>query len=161
MKSTIFLFVIALSTVVFTACNQAPVATKPAAEMDLDQIKTEIQALETGYATALNAGDVDGVMTYYSEDVVSYTNNEPTTSGKAELRKQIENQVAKTTPGSTYTFEVVDIFAGGDIVVETGKSTVKDSVGTVTRTGKYMCLFMKKDDKYECIREMYNDDKKE
>jgi ketosteroid isomerase-like protein len=161
MKSTIFLFVIALSTLVFTACNQAPVATEPAAEMDLDQIKTEIQALETAYATALNNGDVDGVMVYYSDDVVSYTNNEPMTSGKAELRKRIEEQVANTAPGSTLNFEVMDIYAEGDMVVETGKSTAKDAEGNVTRTGKYMCLFMKKDGKYECVREMYNDDKKE
>ncbi len=161
MKSTIFLFVIALSTMVFTACNQAPVATEPEAELDLDQIKTEIQALETEYATALNAGDVDGVMSYYADDVVSYTNNEPMTSGKEALRKQIEDQVANTAAGSTSTFEVMDIFADGDLVVETGKSTVKDSVGNVTRTGKYMCLFMKKDDKYECVREMYNNDAEE
>ncbi|CAN5713574.1 hypothetical protein BH23THE1_BH23THE1_30610 [soil metagenome] len=161
MRTTIFLIGIALSTIVFTACNEPAVTAEQPAALDLDQIRTDIQALENAYAEALNSGNLDGLMSYYSDDVVSYTNNEPMVSGKEALRKKQEEQAASMTPGTTFAFEVMDIFAEGDMVVETGKSTVKDAEGNITRTGKYMCLFMKKDGKYECVREMYNDDKKE
>lgn len=54
----------------------------------------------------------------------------------------------------------MDVFAAGDLVVETGKCTFKDASGAVIRTGKYLSLFEKRDGKYVCIRDIYNDDKK-
>jgi ketosteroid isomerase-like protein len=162
MKSTIFYIGIALSTMLFAACNEAPVAVEHEhVALDLDQIRAEIQGLEDAYAEALSKGDLDAIMSYYGDDIVSYSNNEPMVSGKEAFRKKQEADMAKTTPGTSFKFEVMDIFAEGDLVVETGKSTTSDAEGNITRTGKYMCVFMKRDGKYECIREMYNDDKKE
>jgi ketosteroid isomerase-like protein len=161
MKSTIFYFGIAMFTLIFSACNEPAATTEPQPEaLDLDQIRTDIQALEDAYAEALNKGDLDAVMAYYGDDIVSYSNNEPLISGKEAFRKKQEEDMAKATPGSSFKFEVMDIFAEGDMVVETGKTTVSDAEGNITRTGKYMCVFMKRNGKYECIREMYNDDEK-
>lgn len=154
--SFIFAGLVAIS-VLATSCKQA--AEQPA-KLDLAQIRTEIQALEDGYAAGLNAGDANAVIAYYADDAVSMVNNAPVASGRDALLKMVQDDIAKDTTNTTVSFEVVDIFASGDLVVETGKSTDKDADGNVVKTGKYMSLFEKRDGKYVCIRDIYNDDKK-
>lgn len=74
-----------------------------------------------------------------------------------DIKKQIESDTSKTIA----SFEVMDVFAAGDLVVMAGKSTFKDASGAIVKTGKYMSLFEKCGGKYVCIRDIYNDDKKE
>ena len=70
-------------------------------------------------------------------------------------------EIGENTAKKMASYEVVDLFTGGDLVVETGKTTIKDSTGTVVRTGKYMSVFQKVAGKYVCIRDISNSDSKE
>jgi uncharacterized protein (TIGR02246 family) len=148
------LVAIAVST---TSCQQA---AKEPAKPDLAQIRTEIQALEDAYAAGLKAKDANAIIAYYADDAVSMVNNAPVASGRDALLKMAQEDIARDTANTTVTFEIVDLFAGGDLVIETGKATYKDVDGNVSKTGKYMSLFEKRDGKYVCIRDIYNDDKK-
>ena len=139
------------STIVFSSCQPA----KP----DPDKVRVEIQALEDAYAAGINARDADAVLAYYADDAVSMVNNAPVASGRDALLKMVQEDIAGDTTKTTVTFEVVDIFAAGDLVVETGKATDSDSDGNVVKTGKYMSLFEKRNGKYVCIRDIYNEDK--
>ena len=58
-----------------------------------------------------------------------------------------------------FVFESNKVFSEGNLVVETGKSTITSADGKVL-TGKYMILFEKRDGKYVCLREIYNNDQK-
>ncbi len=135
----------------FSSCQPA----KP----DMEKVRAEIQALENAYADGLNAKDANAVLAYYAEDAVSMVNNAPVASGRDALLKMVQEDIASDTTNTTVAFEVVDIFAAGDLVVETGKATDKDMDGNVVKTGKYMSLFEKRDGKYVCIRDIYNEDK--
>ncbi len=159
-KSTRFSFLFAAMVAIAVSTTSCQQAAKEPAKPDMAAIRTEIQALEDAYAAALKAKDANAVLAYYAEDAVSMVNNAPAASGRDALLKMAQDDIAGDTTNTTVTFEVVDIFAGGDLVVETGKATHKDPEGTVTRTGKYMSLFEKRDGKYVCIRDIYNDDKK-
>ncbi|MFH1121990.1 MAG: DUF4440 domain-containing protein [Bacteroidota bacterium] len=156
MKKTIhFSFLLtafAVFTLLFSSCQPA----KP----DMAQIRAEIQALENAYAEGLNAKDANAVLAYYADDAVSMVNNAPVASGRNALLKMVQEDIAGDTTNTTVSFEVVDIFAAGDLVVETGKATDKDPDGNVMKTGKYMSLFEKRNGKYVCIRDIYNEDKK-
>jgi len=154
-----FMTVIAIGILSFTSCKQAP-AAEATAEPDLGAIKTEIQALEDAYAVAFNAGDANAVAAYYADDAVSMGNNEPSSVGKAAIIASVQKGITENTAKNMSSFEVVDLFTGGDLVVETGKSTVKDSTGAVIKTGKYMSVFKKVDGKYVCIRDISNSDSK-
>lgn len=138
-------------------CKTAPVAP-PAT--DLSQVRTEIQAMENAYALAQNAGDVAAIMAYYASDAVSLPNEKPIASGTEAIMNYLKEDLEADSTSNTSTFEVMDIFADGRYVVETGKSTVKDSNGAVVSTGKYMSLFEKRDGKYVCIRDIFNTDAK-
>lgn len=136
------------------------VASCQPAKPDMEKIRPEIQAMEDAYAAGLKAKDAETVMAYYADDAVSMVNNAPVASGREALLKMVQENIAKDTINGTESFEVVDLFVAGDLVVETGKATYKDAEGNVLKTGKYMSLFEKRNGKYLCIRDIYNEDQK-
>lgn len=134
---------------------ETAIATKP----DMAQTKSDIQAIETSWADALKKKDVSAVMSIYADDAISMPNNAPTLMGKAAIQEYQEEQFAMNKGAQTYIFETTEVFSEGKQVLEIGKSTITDAAGKAT-TGKYMALFEKRDGKYVCIREMYNNDQK-
>lgn len=159
-KTTRFSFLLAAVAAVLLLTASCKPAAQEAAEPDLAQIRTEIQALEDAYAAALKAKDANAIVAYYADDAVSMVNNAPVASGKDALLKMAQDDIADDTTNLTVSFETVDLFAAGEYVVETGKATYKDADGNVVKTGKFMTLFEKRDGKYLAIRDIYNDDQK-
>jgi len=100
------------------------------------------------------------VVTYYADDAVSMASDEPSAVGKAAITATIQKSIDERKGKRISSYEVVDLFAEGDLLVETGKSTTKDSTGVVIGTGKYMSVFKKVDGKYICIRDISNSDSK-
>lgn len=154
MKPIEFSCFFSLCILLLTACGQAPEQ-----QTDMDQVKSEIQAIENAWAEALNNRDVDALMAMYADDAVILPNNGPMQSGKDAIRKELEREFAMMPAGLNYTFQTADIFGNADLVTEIGTSTMKDAGGNVTGTGKYTCVFEKQDGKYLVVREIYNNDK--
>lgn len=159
---------IAFSTFSF-ACSPEPeqaatpeVMAEPVeAEPDMTAIKAEIQALETAWSAADNAGDVPALLAFYGEDAVSMGSGTPMAVGKAAIQKEIEASMASKAAGITVAYEVLDVFGDENEVTEVGKITRKDASGKVIYTGKYMAVWEKRDGKYVCIRDIGNSDAKE
>ena len=133
------------------------VETKP----DMAAIKAEIQALESAWSAADNARDANAVAAFYADDAWSLSNDKPTLVGKAAILTEITEGFAKKAAGTTVSYEVQDVFGNDTQVTEVGKSTTKDASGKVISTGKYMAVWEKRDGKYICIRDIYNNDAKE
>jgi uncharacterized protein (TIGR02246 family) len=132
-------------------------ASKP----DLSKLKTEIQALESSWAAADNVRNANAIAAFYSDDAVSLSNNKPMLVGKAAIQKEIVESLAKRVKGSTVSYDVMDVFGDENTVTEVGKATVKDATGKTISTGKYMAIWEKRNGKYICVRDIYNDDVKE
>ena len=128
---------------------------------DLGKIKAEIQAIETAWAEADNARDVNTLLSFYADDAVSMSNNAPSAVGKEALTKEIENNMANKGAGNTVVYTTLEVFGDEDIATEIGTSTTKDASGKIVSTGKYMAIWERRDGKYVCIRDIYNDDTKE
>jgi len=131
-----------------------------AAKTDMAKIKTDIQVLETAWAAAVDAKDLNATVAFYAEDAVSLSNNQPMISGKAAITKDVETWFSKRDPGTTTAYDVVEVFGNEDLVTEIGKTTIKDANGNAIRTGKYMAIWEKRNGKYICIRDISNDDAK-
>lgn len=141
-----------IGAVSFTACN-APVEKETPA-IDMEALKTEIQAMEDAFAAGEKAKDANAVAAYYADDAVSYGRDEMPKVGKAVIKKDIEDGLAADTSGSYNVYKVVDLYAAGDIAVEIGSWTKMDASGTQIATGHYMSYFEKRDGKYICVRDM-------
>jgi len=127
-------------------------------EPDMASIKTEIQGLESAWATADNARDANAVLANYSDDAMSLSNNAPISKGKPAIQKEIEEGMAKKAEGETVSYNTLEVFGDENTVTEIGTSISKDASGKVIRTGKYMAIWEKRDGKYICIRDIYNSD---
>ena len=151
MRKKIRLFgFLAFTALIFSACT----TTEKKEVIDLEKVRAEIQAMEDAYAAGQKAKDADAVAAYYSDDAISYSRNEQPLSGKAAIRDNIANRIAKDTTENYSVYKVVDLFAEGDIVVEIGSWTQFDSSGNEKENGNYMSFFQKRDGKYICVRDM-------
>ncbi len=137
------------------------VVEQVAAKPDMAAVKAEIQAFESNWAAADNARDANAVAAFYADDAWSMSNDKPTLVGKAAILAEITEGLAKKAAGTTVTYEVQDVFGNDTQVTEVGKSTTTDTSGKVISTGKYMAVWEKRDGKYVCIRDIYNNDAKE
>jgi len=137
-----------------------PIATEEivVVEPDMASIKTEIQSLESAWAAADNARDANAVLANYSDDAMSLSNNAPISKGKAAIQKEIEEGMAKKTKGETVAYNTLEVFGDENTVTEIGTAITKDASGKVIRTGKYMAIWEKRDGKYICTRDIYNND---
>ncbi|MCK6695927.1 MAG: nuclear transport factor 2 family protein [Thermoanaerobaculia bacterium] len=155
MKNYSILFLLSILLLSVLSC-MAP-ATEKASAADLAQIKTDIQAMEDAYAAGLKAKDADALRSYYADDAIDLPNNEPIVSGRAAILARLKDQMTKDTSGTTMVFEVLEIIPAGDKIIEIGKSIATDKAGKAS-TGKYLCIFEKRDGKYACIRGIWNND---
>ena len=139
----------------WSACSQpCPPVPEPPPPPDMAALTTQVQAMEDAYAKAEMAKDVEGVMAYYAEDIVSHMHERPALSGKANLRERMAERMAKDSSGVTPTFKVEELFLGDDHMTEIGSWTETDANGEVVDHGTYFSIFRKNGDGWECIREI-------
>ena len=139
----------------FTALILSACATVEKEEvLDMEKVRGEIQAMEDAYAAGEKAKDADAVAAYYSDDAISYSRNTEPLSGRAAIRDNIANSIAKDTTENYNVYKVVDLFAEGNAAVEIGSWTEFDSSGKEVDNGNYMSYFQKRDGKYICVRDM-------
>ncbi len=165
MKTTSFSQILAVAAsilVIAAGCNSSAneEKTTETAKPDLAQVRAEIQALETEWAKASTAKDIAKVMSFYADDAVEMNDDEPMLIGKAAIEPALTKSMMERKPGTTVSFETMEVFGDGNLVTETGKIITKDAAGKVVSTGKYMGLFEKRDGKYICIRDISNEDQK-
>jgi ketosteroid isomerase-like protein len=151
MKKNIRLFAfLAFTALIISAC-----VTKEKEEgLDMEKVKTEIQAMEDAYAAGEKAKDADAVAAYYSDAAISYSRNRQPIIGKDAIRDNIANNIAKDTTENYNVYKIVDLFTEGNSAVEIGSWTEFDSSGNEMGNGNYMSYFQKQDGKYICVRDM-------
>lgn len=159
-------FLFMLFAVLMMGCNStetkpAEAAAPAAAAPDMAKVKAEIQTLENAWAAAENAGDAKALAAFYTEDAVSMPRNRPMISGREAIQKDMEAGEATRDKSLTMTYTVLDVFGDENTVTEVGTAVRKDAAGKVVSTGKYMAIWVKRDGKYLCIRDISNSDAKE
>lgn len=140
-----------ITALLFAACSTPPEKVEA---LDMEKIKTEIQAMEDAYAAAEKAKDADAVAAYYSEDAINYPRNKEPNVGRAAITKNIADNMVGDTLGNYNVYKIVDLFAEGNSAVEIGSWTEFDSSDKEIGHGNYMSYFEKRDGKYVCVRDM-------
>jgi len=154
------MLIVAFCAISFTACETHDEHEHAEESIDMNALRAELQGMEDAFAKAQKANDADAVVAYYAEDANSLPPNEPALIGKAAILASLKADMAADQSGSTSRFEVVDVFASGNLAVEVGRSITTKTDGS-TSTGKYISVFEKRNGKWLCIRDSYSDDAKE
>jgi ketosteroid isomerase-like protein len=133
------------------ACNQEK--AKPV--IDKEQIKAEIQAIETKFASVYTHRNADS-LTYYADSAVSYFVGQEPINGKEAIHQFILEELKDFPEGAKIINETLEIYvtADGNNVAEVGAYKRVDSTGKVLQNGHYFSFFAKRNGKYVCTRDM-------
>ena len=155
-------FAVACTAPTNDAAKKAAETTKTVvAQPYMAKIKAEIKAIEDAWAAASNKKDVATIVGFYADDAISMNDDQPMLVGKAAIQKVVEAEMAKRPKNAKTVFETLNLYGDENRVTEVGKTTLTDSAGKVTYTGKYMAVWEKRNGKWLTIRDMSNDDAKE
>ena len=152
MKSKVIKGVLlACMTSLLISCN----TKKAEPSVDKEQIKKEIQDKENEFAATYNSG-VKKSIGYYAEDATSFAQNSPPYVGKAAIIDYLMANIDSSSQSNKISYTTKEVFVSndGEQVVEIGYYKVIDSTNTPVNTGNYMVLFVKRDGKYVCLRDM-------
>jgi ketosteroid isomerase-like protein len=129
------------------------------AVIDTNQIKEEIQAKENEFADTYNAGIVKNIG-YHADDAITYPQNSQPIVGKQAIVEFLKTHRDTISVGNKISFKTNEVFVSNDgaQVVEIGYYKIVDSTEAVVNSGNYMSLFVKKDGKYVCLRDMSTSD---
>jgi ketosteroid isomerase-like protein len=136
----------------------SPKETEPAV-IDTEQIKKEIQAKENEFADTYNSREIKRIG-YYAEDAISFSQNKPPLVGREAIAGYLIEGLSSFNKNNkiSFTTNEVHVSNDGNQVVEIGSYKVVDSTNTAINTGNYMSLFVKRDGKYVCLRDMSTSD---
>src|ERR1044072_4759792 len=139
------------TTVLALGCNSKNEGS--AVAVDKEQIKKEIQAKEDEFAATYNSGVLKDIG-YYADDATSFFQNRPALVGKEAIVEFLKSEVAANTDKFSFKTNTVFVSNDGNQVVDVGYFQVVDSTNTTVNKGNYMSLFVKRDGKYVCLRDM-------
>jgi uncharacterized protein (TIGR02246 family) len=138
-----------------SACGQqAPPDTRAADE-------STIKDLDAQWSKTAGARDIDGTVSYYTDDASMLPPNATIATGKASIRAA---WAAFLVPGSAVSWEAnkVEVARSSDLAYTLGdyQSTMKDARGKlVTDRGKYVEAWKKQaDGKWKVVADIFNSD---
>ncbi len=151
------IFWVCLALVLFiSACGQqqTPPDTRAADE-------SAIRDLDAQWSKTAGANDVDGTVSYYSDDASVLPPNAPVATGKQAIRAVWASFLV---PGTSVSWQPtkVEVARSGDLAYAMGtyQSTMKDSRGKpVADHGKYVEVWKKQaDGKWKTVADIFNSD---
>jgi len=145
---SILSFIVIIS--IFGCAKQVDVKVEQAALLNADK----------EWAAAAASGDVDRIVTFWTDDVVIYFPNAPIVSGKETVRQFVQNNRNKPGFALTWTPTEAVVSTAGDLgyTAGTGQLSVNDDNGNLmTRKMNYICIWKKQaDGSWKCSREISN-----
>lgn len=141
-------------TILFACTPQESPKSDPAT------LKSEIQEMENRWAEAYNAGDADALLALYADDATGMSNEKPLVTGKENLRKAFNEEMATRNTDNKFTFTTLSVAGDENMLVETGMTTLTYPDGRTEDAGKYMAVWKKQGDKWVCTHDMSNNNNK-
>lgn len=152
MKNKVTKGLVFLALISVIACNTKKVEPE-AVVIDKEQIRQEIQAKENAFAELYNSGELKDIG-YYADDATTFYQNRKPLVGKDSIVAFLKSDLNANSNKISFTTKEVFISNDGEQVVEVGYYSVVDSTNVPINTGNYMSLFVKRDGKYVCLRDM-------
>ena len=145
-----------------TADSAATASSTASATFDKNAARAEILGADSAFVRAMMAKNVDSLMPYYDESVVSMSEGGKAVKGLADVRASY-NQAVKANP-SNLTFQSggVNFSADGTMAWDYGtySSTANDAKGKpVKSSGNFLNVWKKVGGHWRIVAEISNSDK--
>src|SRR5690349_18646495 len=116
------------AVLLFSGCNHTPQATQAETDLHADA-EAAIRKADAEWAKAGQSRSVDAWMAFYTDDATILPPNEPTATGKANIRKSIEGLLSLPDLSLTWQAAKVEAAKSGDIGYLYGTYDLKASAG--------------------------------
>jgi len=128
-------------------CQQGEEVTEePAVDVEVD--KEAIKKITDDFNAALNAGDIDKLVSLFTDDAVRIPPNEPALIGKEAIRGLFQQQLDQFTVQNEGV--IVDLKVSGDLAFFRGSwtsiNTPKDGGEPLKYNGSYVSVIQKQPD---------------
>lgn len=147
MKNPSIFLVVCLAIILLSGCAPEPEPTNeeiPNVEADIEALKARLKAWDVAY----NVGDVDTVVSFFTDDAVRMQADAPAWIGKPAIRAGFEKQFEENTFESNNVNEGVVV--SGDWAITRGTWTVsltpKGEGEPIQSTGNAMALSQRQPD---------------
>lgn len=153
------LILIVVSTL---ACDQVATRTDIVkANVNRNEEEAVLRALDLAWSDTANRKDIDGTVSYMTDDGETLAPNEPPARDKGAIKASWANLIG--LPNFTVHWEPlhVQVAESGELGYTSGFYTLSftdDKGETVTDRGKYLEVWKKVDGKWKCSLDMYNSD---
>ena len=124
-------------------------------------LKSTVDEIGNNAEKCFLAGDVDAMLQYYSDDIVSMPNLCPMIRGKADLKRQTEAVISSGMKFQSLQSTTLEVHDSGDLVYEIG--TFSQSIlmpgqsNPIPSTGKYLNIYKRQPDgQLKIAVEIYN-----
>jgi uncharacterized protein (TIGR02246 family) len=126
-------------------------------------VQAEIEAVrdfDLAWQAAFAAGDVEEALSFLAPDAVMMGPNAPAVVGREAHRGDFEAYFADPDVSSSWTAEVIEVSASGDLAYYRGTyhATVQTPEGPVEDVGKFLAVCKKIDGEWKVIAESTNSD---
>lgn len=150
------IFVSVFICTLLSAC----VHTEKQANRDL---KAEVELLGGLAEKAFLSGDVDAMLQYYSDDIISMPDGNPMVTGKAELKRKTEAILSSGLKFEYLESTSIDVQSSGEYVYEVGTFNqaviIPGASEPMKSTGKYVNIWKRQPDgELKIVVEIYNSD---
>lgn len=145
------------------ACAAAPAAAQ-SDTLAPDSLRAEqarIRAIDSAWSAALQARDLDAVMSNYAEDAVFLAPRQPLLAGRDSIRAWFERQLAVPEYSATFWPTVIVVARSGDMAYEIGayRVTYRGVDGALaTSVGKHLVTWGKEGGRWRVTAESISSD---
>lgn len=150
MKQNVAVLPVVFLMLLTSACAPPPAPDTRAAD------EAAIREADAAWSKAAEARDLDGVMSYYTDDAQLLPPNEPIATGKTAMRK---SWAALMAPEMAVSWKVskVEVARAGDLAYVVGTYTL--AMKPSSDTGKLIEVWKKQaDGKWKCVADTFNSD---
>jgi ketosteroid isomerase-like protein len=154
---------LAVVTAAIIACNPAPAGSGAASSTGSGSENDAAALMQTSrdWAKAAAAGNVDEIVSYWSDDAIVLEPNRPALVGKQAIRGMVEASMKIPKFSITWEPERASISKDGEMgyLIEHNRVTLADSTGKVrTMYGKAVTVWRKDaSGRWKCVVDTWND----
>jgi ketosteroid isomerase-like protein len=130
---------------------------------DDSDLKAEFSAMNKVFAEMMIAGDHQGMVMWYADDIISMPSYQPMIRGIDAVKKAGEMQEKSGMKTTDFTLETTDVIEAGSYVIEIGTYTITMEIPGMDMpwadNGKYMNVWELQDDgSYKMKADTWNTD---
>jgi len=129
-------------------------------QVDLSAEADAIRELDRQWQAAVEAKDVEGVLSFYAPNAVKMDPNAPALVGKEHFREAFEVWLPLPEVSNAFEPDVIEVSASGDMAWDRGtyQFRMETPEGVVEDVGKYLMVWEKIDGEWKVVAECGNSD---